>query len=67
MRPKLATLARSTVASALVIGLLMSIASTRVLASSGPDHFGPFENSYSFIGFDCPGFDIRIDGAGTDE
>lgn len=67
MRPKLAALARRTVTFALVISLLMSVAATDALASAGPDRLGPFYNSYSFIGFNCPGFDIRIDGAGTDE
>jgi hypothetical protein len=33
---------------------------------AGPLHFGPFAQSYSFIGFNCDGFDIQIEGAGTD-
>jgi hypothetical protein len=37
-----------------------------VARASGPLHFGPFTNSYSFIGFNCDGFDILIEGAGTD-
>lgn len=33
--------------------------------ASGPEQFGPFEDTYSFIGFECDGFDILIDGTAT--
>ena len=55
------------VASGLAVILLLSVASTSALASASPIHAGPFYNAYSFIGFTCPGFDILIEGAGTDE
>jgi hypothetical protein len=37
-----------------------------VARASAPLHSGPFTNSYSFIGFNCDGFDIQIEGMGTD-
>ena len=37
-----------------------------VANASAPQHAGPFTNSYSFIGFNCDGFDILIEGTGTD-
>ena len=36
-------------------------------AAGGPERFGPFEVEYSFVGFNCDGFDVLIEGAGTDE
>ena len=36
-------------------------------AVGGPEHFGPFVQEYSFVGFNCDGFDVSIEGAGTDE
>jgi hypothetical protein len=36
-------------------------------AAAGPERFGPFEVEYSFVGFNCDGFDVLIEGAGTDE
>ena len=36
-------------------------------AAGGPEHFGPFEVEYSFVGFNCDGFDVLIEGAGADE
>jgi hypothetical protein len=35
-------------------------------AAAGPEHFGPFEVEYSFVGFNCDGFDVLIEGASTD-
>lgn len=67
MRPRLAALARSSVASALGVMLLIAATATDALASAGPIHVGPIAQTYSFIGFNCPGFDILIEGAGTDE
>ena len=51
--------------------MIAGLAITALLAASaaragGPLHFGPFAQSYSFIGFNCNGFDIQIEGAGTD-
>jgi hypothetical protein len=37
-----------------------------VAAAAGPVHAGPFENTYSFVGFACDGFDVHIEGEGTD-
>jgi hypothetical protein len=42
------------------------LAASVARAVSGPLHFGPFANSYSVIGFECDGFDVLIEGAGTD-
>ena len=67
MRPGFTSVGQRGVAAALGATLLLSVASTGALASAGPDHFGPIEQSYSFVGFNCPGFNILIQGAGTDE
>jgi hypothetical protein len=37
-----------------------------VAMASAPSQFGPFTNSYSEVGFNCDGFDILIEGTGTD-
>jgi hypothetical protein len=51
----------------LVIEGVATLALTASAArAGGPLHSGPFTNSYSFIGFNCDGFDILIEGAGTD-
>lgn len=34
--------------------------------AAAPERLGPFVYEGSFIGFNCDGFDIRIDGHGTD-
>jgi len=54
--------AKWLVASVLAITFLPASAAM----ASAPDHFGPFTNSYSFVGFNCDGFDILIEGTGTD-
>jgi hypothetical protein len=46
-----------------VLALGLAVSSAR---ASGPIHEGPFLNTYDFIGFNCDGFDIRIQGEGTD-
>jgi hypothetical protein len=51
------------IAGLVVVALL---AGSVARAASGPLHFGPFTNTYSFIGFNCDGFDILIEGEGTD-
>jgi hypothetical protein len=53
--------------SGLAAVLFMAATSSGALASAGPIHIGPIDQGYSFIGFNCPGFDILIQGAGTDE
>jgi hypothetical protein len=50
---------------------LLAVGVTAVLAAStakadAPLHFGPFTMSYSVIGMHCDGFDVLIEGAGTD-
>jgi hypothetical protein len=45
---------------------IASLVPASVAMASAPSHFGPFTNSYSFVGFNCDGFDILIEGAGTD-
>lgn len=51
----------------LVAGMLITaLLAASAARASGPLHFGPFTNSYSFIGFSCEGFDILIEGEGTD-
>ena len=35
-------------------------------AGGAPLTVGPFTNSYSFIGMHCDGYDVLIEGAGTD-
>jgi hypothetical protein len=37
-----------------------------VARASAPVTFGPFTNSYSFIGMHCDGYDVLIEGTGTD-
>ncbi len=49
---------------------MTALAAAALLASSGakasaPLQFGPFVNSYSFIGMSCDGFDIHIEGTET--
>jgi hypothetical protein len=46
--------------------LAVAVAPGTTAAASGPIHVGPIENTYSFVGFACDGFDILIEGAGTD-
>jgi hypothetical protein len=59
-------LLRSRLAGALTLALaLAAIAPVAAEAKGGPQHFGPFEDVYSFIGFECDGFDILIEGAAT--
>jgi hypothetical protein len=54
--------------SALLVSILaLTAAVPASAAAAGPHMFGPFTNTYSFIGFNCPGFDIQIQGSGTDE
>jgi hypothetical protein len=53
--------------SVVIAGLVLTaLLAASVASAGGPLHFGPFANSYSFIGFNCDGFDIQIEGAGTD-
>jgi hypothetical protein len=51
--------------------VVLAVSATALLAAStakasAPLHSGPFPMSYSFIGMNCDGFDILIEGAGTD-
>jgi hypothetical protein len=46
--------------------IALALAAAPTAASGSPAHFGPFENSYTFIGFNCPGFDVLIEGSGSD-
>jgi hypothetical protein len=51
--------------------LIVGVAATALMAATaakagGPFHFGPFTNSYSSIEFNCNGFDILVEGEGTD-
>jgi hypothetical protein len=53
--------------SVVIAGLVLTaLLAASVASAGGPLHFGPIANSYSFIGFNCDGFDIQIEGAGTD-
>ena len=54
---------RWLVTAGLVVTALLAASAAR---ASAPLHFGPFTNSYSFIGMHCDGFDVLIEGAGTD-
>jgi hypothetical protein len=56
----------SRVASLLAAGLLVIAVAPTTSAADGPIHVGPFENTGSFVGFNCDGFDILIEGSGTD-
>ena len=38
-----------------------------VFAAGGPERFGPFVVVDTDVGFSCDGFDVSIEGAGTDE
>ena len=46
--------------------MILALLAASVARAGGPLHEGPFTNSYSFIGFNCDGFDILIEGQGTD-
>jgi hypothetical protein len=60
-------LARRLSMAIATVGLSGLVLVPTAAATSGPYHVGPFYNSYSFVGFSCDGFDILIEGAGTDE
>ena len=49
------------------LGLALSSASwpRQPFWPGAPEHFGPFVESGDFIGFECDGFDIRIQGTGS--
>ena len=61
------TIRRSAVGLSLAVGMVapLMLAASPVSASA-PVQFGPFTSTYSFIGFNCDGFDILIEGSGTD-
>jgi hypothetical protein len=46
--------------------VITALPTASVARASGPLQFGPFTNSYSFIGMNCNGYDILIEGEGTD-
>jgi len=53
-------------------GLALGVLAAALVAgpasgAGAPDHFGPFDQEYSFIGFECEGFEVLIEGTGTDE
>lgn len=61
-----APLSRPRLAGALTLALVLAaLAPAAAQADAGPAHFGPFEESGSFIGFECDGFDILIEGSAT--
>ncbi len=47
---------------ALMLGLVAPGAAS---AAGAPETFGPFYDTYDEIGFECDGFDVRIQGSGT--
>jgi hypothetical protein len=51
---------KRTLLATLVLCLLPAAA-----RAAGPEHIGPFSDTYSFIGMSCDGFDIRIEGTET--
>jgi hypothetical protein len=51
---------KSTLLATLALCLLPAAA-----RAAGPEHVGPFTDTYSFIGPSCDGFDIRIEGTET--
>lgn len=54
------------VAGAITLALAVAaLAPAAAQADGGPEHFGPFEDVYSFVGFECDGFDILIEGTAT--
>jgi hypothetical protein len=51
----------------IVLAMLAAAGATAGSAgAAAPQIYGPFLNEYSFIGMNCDGFDIQIEGAGTD-
>jgi hypothetical protein len=48
------------------VGLLASPVLASPVSASPPLHFGPFTRTFSDIGFNCDGFDVRIESEGTD-
>ena len=57
---------RARLAGALTLVVaLAALGPASVQAKGGPEHFGQFEDVYSFIGFECDGFDILIEGTAT--
>lgn len=51
--------------SILIAALAGCLLSATAAHAATPDHYGPFSDSYSFIGPRCDGFDIRIEGTET--
>jgi len=65
--PAVALAQMRTIALFFVLAVVLALGlATSPARASGPLHDGPFMNSYDFIGFNCDGFDIRLEGAGTD-
>ncbi len=62
-RGRISRATRSLVAVAMVAaGLLVA----SPVSAAQPERFGPTEYDYTFIGFNCDGFDIEIHGVGSD-
>src|SRR4051812_11399575 len=58
---------RSVTVTMAIVAALMTLAGTTSSAgAAAPQTAGPFLNEYSFIGMNCDGYDILIEGAGTD-
>ena len=55
----------SRLASVAVVAVLAALAVPPAAGAAGPEHLGPFTDTYSFIGMSCNGFDIRIEGTET--
>jgi hypothetical protein len=52
--------------ASLVTGLLASAVASATVQAAGPEQFGPDVQEYAFVGIECDGFDILIEGSGTD-
>ena len=51
---------------ALVVLLTSAALTATPVSANTPERFGPTSYDYSFVGFNCPGFDIVIQGTGSD-
>lgn len=64
--PSFATGFRRRLAGTLGLALLLGgVAPGAVAAAGGPETFGPFYDTYDFIGFECDGFDVSVQGSGS--
>ena len=56
---------RARIAATMGLALCLGVLAPTAALAGAPEQFGPFVESGDFIGFECDGFDIRIQGTGS--